>query len=100
MIHEIRNPVGYLKRVLELSARTDDDRNLQTASRKIGQINLLIEKLLSTTSNKLEIQKQKIDIREILGNIRESYPDAAITLKSLRTSRRLRPTLSITAMRC
>ena len=81
MIHEIRNPVGYLKRVLELSARTDDDRNLQTASRKIGQINLLIEKLLSTTSNKLEIQKQKIDIREILGNIRESYPDAAITLE-------------------
>ena len=81
MIHEIRNPVGYLKRVLELSARTDDDRNLQTASREIGQINLLIEKILSTTSNKLEIQKQKIDIREILGNIRESYPDAAITLE-------------------
>lgn len=81
MIHEIRNPVGYLKRVLELSARTDDDRNLQTASRKIGQINLLIEKLLSTTSNKLEIQKQEIDIREILENIRESYPDAAITLE-------------------
>lgn len=81
MIHEIRNPVGYLKRVLELSARTDDDRNLQTASRKISQINLLIEKLLSTTSNKLEIQKQKIDIREILENIRESYPDAAITLE-------------------
>ncbi len=81
MIHEIRNPVGYLKRVLELSARTDDDRNLQTASRKISQINLLIEKLLSTTSNKLEIQKQEIDIREILENIRESYPDAAITLE-------------------
>ena len=81
MIHEIRNPIGYLKRVLNLSSRTNDDKNLQTASKKIGHINLLIEKLLSTTSNSLKIQTQKIDIRSVLENIRESYPDADIRLE-------------------
>lgn len=81
MIHEIRNPIGYLKRVLNLSSRTNDDKNLQTASKKIGHINLLIEKLLSTTSNSLKIQTQKIDIRSVLENIRETYPDADIRLE-------------------
>lgn len=81
MIHEIRNPIGYLKRALNLSSRTNDDKNLQTASKKIGHINLLIEKLLSTTSNSLKIQTQKIDIRSVLENIRESYPDADIRLE-------------------
>lgn len=81
MIHEIRNPIGYLKRVLNLSSRTNDDKNLQTASKKIGHINLLIEKLLSTTSNSLKIQTQKIDIQSVLENIRESYPDADIRLE-------------------
>lgn len=81
MIHEIRNPIGYLKRVLDFASRTNDDKNLQTASKKIGHINLLIEKLLSTTSNSLKIQTQKIDIRNVLENIRESYPDADIRLE-------------------
>ena len=77
MIHEIKNPIVYLKRALEFPT----DKSLQTASGKITQINLLIEKLLSTSSNNLKVQKQEIDIRSILENIRESYPDADIKLE-------------------
>lgn len=77
MIHEIKNPIVYLKRALEFPT----DKSLQTASGKITQINLLIEKLLSTSSNNLKVQKQEIDIRSILENTRESYPDADIKLE-------------------
>lgn len=81
MIHEIKNPITYLKRVLELSDRDKEDKHLQTAYHKIGHINLLIEKLLSTTTNKLKIQKQTVDINRILESIRASYPDTDMQIE-------------------
>lgn len=79
MIHEIRNPIAYLKRALEFSASSNTDKNLRTASAKIGTINLLIEKLLSATSNKLDIDKRPVEIGRIFDDIRASYPDADLT---------------------
>lgn len=78
MVHEIKNPIVYLKRVLELSARDKGDKLLHTAYHKIDHINLLTEKLLTTSSNKLVIRKQEVDIRAVLENIRASYPDTAL----------------------
>lgn len=78
MIHEIKNPIAYLKRVLEVTPDLRDEALFRTADRKIDRINLLIETLLSASSNKLVIQKQPIDIRATLESIGASYPDAEV----------------------
>lgn len=84
MVHEIKNPIVYLKRMLELSTPDRDEKRVRTAYRKIDQVNLLIEKLLSTNSNRLRIQKQPVDIARILENIRASYPDADLQIEIAR----------------
>lgn len=76
LIHEIRNPIAYLKRVLANPDDKEFPRRLQTAEGKIRRIDLLIEKLLSASSERLDIELRKVDIRRLLDDIRASYPDA------------------------
>lgn len=81
LIHEIRNPIAYLKRVL---AKPDDakfPRRIPIAEAKIRRIDLLIEKLLSASSERLDIELRKVDIRRLLDDIHASYPDAELDVE-------------------
>lgn len=81
LIHEIRNPIAYLKRVLANPDDKEFPRRLQTAEGKIRRIDLLIEKLLSASSERLDIELRKVDIRRLLDDIRASYPDAELDVE-------------------
>lgn len=81
LIHEIRNPIAYLKRVLGEPDNKEFPRRLQTAEGKIHRIDLLIEKLLSASSERLDIELRKVDIRRLLDDIRASYPDAELDVE-------------------
>ena len=81
LIHEIRNPIAYLKRVLGEPDNKEFPRRLQTAEGKIRRIDLLIEKLLSASSEQLDIELRTVDIRRLLDDIRTSYPDAELDVE-------------------
>lgn len=81
LIHEIRNPIAYLKRVLGEPDNKEFPRRLQTAEGKIHRIDLLIEKLLSASSEQLDIELRKVDIRRLLDDIHASYPDAELDVE-------------------
>ena len=81
LIHEIRNPIVYLKRVLAKPDDAEFPRRIPIAEAKIRRIDLLIEKLLSASSERLDIELREVDIRRLLDDIRASYPDAELDVE-------------------
>ena len=79
MVHEIKNPLACIRHYFELSA-PEDDRGAQIANKGVDELTSLVEKILVTTSDKLYVHRESIDVRAMLRQIAESFPQADITL--------------------
>ena len=79
MVHEIKNPLACIRHYFELSA-PEDNRGAQIANKGVDELTSLVEKILVTTSDKLYVHRESIDVRAMLRQIAESFPQADITL--------------------
>lgn len=79
MVHEIKNPLACIRHYFELSA-PEGDIGAQIANKGVDELTSLVEKILVTTSDKLYIHRESVDVRAMLSQIAESFPQAEITV--------------------
>ena len=77
MIHEIRNPVSYLAKIIELhKLGINTEKLIPNASNSVISLKLMLEKLQSISSDRqLTITPVEINIEEELAKISDLYSD-------------------------
>ena len=79
MVHEIKNPLICIKHFLDIS-NSENDKGAQIAHKGMSDISALVEKILVATSDKLQINRKVINIRDVLSDIKNLYPRADISI--------------------